>query len=285
MEVANAADEQRSTGANMTLVAIICFLFFIFESFCLYFLPYLGSPRVLALRLGLAAIGGFWLACGRPRLEIRLGIVAAAALLIGMTSRPYPIENTTIVGVAVLLVTGGTFLGHFLFSLGMGKESLRQKFSIWGLMKVTAVAAGMSVALRYGVNYDELEDAGFRAAMILFHLVMLETVLVTQCSVWWARTWGMFCGMIGVAVATAIGAPLMDFAIHSSLEKTIVPLEQLIKFHGFAVACIWISLVPLQLALKFAGTSLVRESWMEQERVWQHHEADLSPQVGGALDE
>lgn len=285
MDEPNLSDAQRSTGENRTLLAVACFALFLFEALMLYLFSYGDPTRGLSFRIGHAAIGGFWLTCGRPPWEIRVAIVVAATLLIGMTDFRMGIQMTTFMGITTVIVAGCTFLGRIVFSVVTSEASPHQRFSILGVMLATAGVAGVIVALRLALGSDGTGEEDLRIAITLMHLVAMGTVLVAQCSVWWARTWGMFWKMVAIAVLTAISVPLIAYAIHVSLDDNIGSTEDLLIFYWIASVSIWITLVPLHLSLKVAGTSLVSESWMQRESAAQHVEPDFPRGIGGVADE
>ena len=257
--------EQRQPNVRSDLLVIIGVTWFVVVLLVLYALAHQDPNRGLSFRLGQAAMAGFWLACGRPRWSIRLVVVIVAVLALG-TWEPYgSIEGVTLVAVAMIMVTGWTYLARILFAVITREASPHQRFSILGVMLATTVVAGMIVALRYGIQDNWMPTSDTRIMVILFHLATLGSAYVLQCAVWWARTRRLFWSMVAAAIFMVIAAPLFAYPVHLAVTGDTPPIDGLLELHWIAEAAIWLELGVVQWVLLRLGTSLIDESWMQRK--------------------
>lgn len=251
--------KRSARSGQLRIFGMFSLLFWVlFILYCLYGWPDRRIDITMFICYSLTTFAGFYLACGNARWWARWLLVGLTILLI-TASNPGPgrFAGLAYFGVLAMISAGFTYASRMIISAFRRESSPRQRFTIFGLMIVTAITAVCLVALNL---FPESERAPSALSIVLI-LVLLGFTLTAQCASAWYRTTrgALVVGFVALllAIPVALGLHVMFHYVNKSppdAGNVLIPI-------GTTVLFMWILLYPLWFGFHALGWTLIDPSW------------------------
>ncbi|PQO36839.1 hypothetical protein C5Y96_06645 [Blastopirellula marina] len=210
------------------------------------------------LSYSLTAFAGFYLACGNARWWVRWLLVSLAIQLITLANyNSSMLEGVTYFSVLAMISAGFTFAGRMVISAFRRESSPRQRFTIFGLMIVTAITAVCLVALNISLD----SESGPSVLVIIAALIIIGFALTAQCASAWSHTKreGLVVGLTAclMGIPSSLSIHLLFHYIDRSPPEAgdvLIPVWTMVFF-------MWMLLYPLWFGFYALGWTLIDPGW------------------------
>lgn len=182
-----------------------------------------------------------------------------AALLVWLLVTGKAGEAQVIVPLCALGTAGASYLGGMAISLG--RRAPERQFSILHAMGTTALVA-VSIGILQtvaGAAFATMEL--WRLTYALSFLSIISCVMALQCLTLLVP-WGKqrAAAALGVS-ALVLGVAMFDYVIRSQVLGFGNSMTETLMYHGVYAATLWLTLVPLEVALAGSGRSVIAARW------------------------
>lgn len=206
----------------------------------------------------LTAFTGFYLACGNARWWARWLLASLSILLIASSHYSHDmLEGISYHGVFIVISAGFTFAGRMILSAFRGESSARQRFTIFGLMVVTAITAVCLLA----INYLFLSNGATDVAVAIAILTVLGFAMTAQCTPAWTNTKREAFVFAATGFLIAIPSSLIIYGILAFSENTTQLVEEVMYPVWMIFLLLWLILYPLWFSFYALGWKLIHPSW------------------------
>ncbi|QDU73401.1 hypothetical protein Pan97_03720 [Bremerella volcania] len=227
-----------------------------------------GEEHGIFIRFGQAGIAGFYLACGWAKWWVRwlVAFGAVVAFSITMIQQIDPVAYVMF-GVLIMLSAGFTYLVRMIVAVIRGESSSSQRFTIFGLMLVTGIAAVCAVAMS---NLPEFQEPA-RGASIVIMMACFGLCLITQCSPLWTTSQRQAIPFVASAVSLALLMPFAICLVFYLIQDQMPPIWNVVSACWLMAFTTWVTLYPLVFVFYGMGGSLVDPSWKLKPRYERPH--------------
>lgn len=285
MSTAIHADESASADlydleATKWLVpaALVLFAMMLLEIVVLLAWRNNGNDFGMFIRFGQAGIAGFYLACGWAKWWARCLVAAGTtATLVITLVEPTGLFSFILFGVIVVMSAGFTYLVRMIVAVVRGESSPTKRFTIFGLMVVTAIIALVAVLMS---RAPELADTSFATTLVLFSSLIALT-LAAQCSPLWGTTTRQVVTFFAGGVSLAVILPFVYLGLMFGLEDRLPDTLKTAFDFSVMIFTTWVTLYPLVFVFYGMGGSLVDPSWKLKPR---HHRPAMPARAKAEVD-
>lgn len=263
------ADDSASTDpydleATKWLVpaALVLFAMLLLEIVVLFAWRSRGEAGMV-IRFGQSGIIGFYLACGWAKWWVRWLTAIAAVLAFSLTMIEQ-LNPDDFINFSVLIMTsaGFTYLVRMIVSVIRGESNPLQRFTIFGLMIVTAIVAACAMGMNQLPEFQEPA----RGASMVITMAMFGLSLIAQCALLWTTTRRQ---LIAFGVSALVLAFIMPFAIYGVFylsQDRMPPISRMLVPCWVMIVTTWLTLYPLVFVFYGMGGSLINPSWKLKPR-------------------
>ncbi|PQO36838.1 hypothetical protein C5Y96_06640 [Blastopirellula marina] len=270
------ADESASTDpydleATKWLVpaALVLFAMLLLEIVVLFAWRSPGETGVF-IRFGQAGIVGFYLACGWAKWWVRWLTAFAAVLAFSLTMLELLDPVAFIMfGVLIMISAGFTYLVRMIVAVIRGESNPTQRFTIFGLMIVTAIVAVCAMGMS---NLAEFQEPARGASMVIM-MAFFGLSLIVQCALLWTTTRRQAIAFGGSALSLAFIMPFAIYGVIFLSQDRMPPMSRVLVPCWLMVLTTWVTLYPLVFVFYGMGGSLINPSWKLKPR----HELAVRP--------
>ncbi len=210
------------------------------------------------IRFGQAGIVGFYLACGWAKWWVRwlAAVVAVLAFSITMLIQA-DLVAYVMFGVLIMISAGLTYLARMIIAVIRGESSSTQRFTIFGLMIVTAIVAICTLAMS---NLPEFREPARGVSMVIM-MILFGLSLIAQCALLWTTTRQQTLAFAGSALSLAFIMPFAIYGVIYLSQDRMPPIWDVIVPCWAMVLTTWVTLYPLVFVFYGMGGSLIDPSW------------------------
>ncbi|WP_144970138.1 hypothetical protein [Bremerella volcania] len=148
-------------------------------------------------------------------------------------------------------------MSRMIISAFRRESSPRQRFTIFGLMIVTAITAVCLVALNLFLGSESSPSA----LLVIVILILVGFALTAQCASAWCRTKWETLVVALVALLVAIPAALGVHVLLHYVNKSPTEAGDVLIPIGTMVLFMWMLLYPLWFGFYALGWTLIDPSW------------------------
>jgi len=244
--------------------ALVLFAMLLTEVVVLFAWRTPGDEFGIFIRFGQAGIAGFYLACGWAKWWVRwlAAAVVVLALSITMLQQAADVVAYVMFGVLIMISAGFTFLVRMIVAVLRGESSPTQRFTIFGLMIVTAIVAVCVVAMS---NIPEFQEPARGASMVLM-MALFGLSLIAQCTPLWTTSQPQALAFVGSALSLAVVMPFAIFGVIYVFGAQLPPLWDVLLPCWLMVFATWVTLYPLVFVFYGMGGALIDPSWKLKPR-------------------
>ncbi|MBA2113168.1 hypothetical protein [Bremerella alba] len=250
--------------------ALVLFAMLLTEVVVLFAWRTFGGELAIFIRFGQAGVAGFYLACGWAKWWVRWLAALVAVLALSTTMlQQYNFAAYVLFGVLIMISAGFTFLVRMIVSVIRGESSPSQRFTIFGLMVVTAIVAVCVVAMS---NVPQFQEPA-RGTSLALMMALFGLCLISQCSPLWTTSQRQAISFAGSAFSLAAVMPFAIYGLIYLYQNQMPPIMNVVLPCWLMVFTTWATLYPLMFVFYGLGGALVDPSWKLKSR----HESSPSP--------
>lgn len=243
--------------------ALVLFAMLLTEVVVLFAWRTPGDEFGVFIRFGQAGIVGFYLACGWAKWWVRWLVAFAAVLAFSITMlQQADIAAYVMYGVLVMISAGFTYLVRMIVAVIRGESSPTQRFTIFGLMVVTAVVAVCAVAMS---NIPEFQQPARGTSTVLM-MALFGLSLIAQCSPLWTTCQRQASVFAGSAFSLAAVMPFAIYGLIYLFQDRMPTIWEVVIPCWLMIFTTWVTLYPLVFVFYGMGGSLVDPSWKLKPR-------------------
>lgn len=248
-----------ATSKGMRILGVLVLIAWVLSIlFCLF--SYQQSLFEIGqfLTYSLTSFAGFYLACGSAKWWVRWLLACFCILLVASSHYSHDLlEGISYNGVFTVISAGFTFACRMILSTFRGESSAHQRFTIFGLMVVTAITAVCMLA----VNYLFLSIGATEAAVAIAVLTVLGFAITAQCTPVWTNTKREAIVFAVSALLLAVPCSLIICGILAYFEMATQLVEEIIYPVWMIFLLLWLILYPLWFSFYALGWKLIDPSW------------------------
>lgn len=206
----------------------------------------------------LTVFSGFYLACGNARWWARWLLASLIVLLIlAAHDGSERVEGTTYFGVLAMIAAGFTYASRMIISAIRGESNPLQRFTIFGLMVVTAITAVCLVAL----NRLLLSEGEPSIVLLVVILIGLGFALMAQCVPAWTCNKRQAVTVVAIALVLAFLTSLILHQVFYYVDNTAPSFYDVLLPIWMITGFMWLVLYPLWFGFYALGWRLIDPSW------------------------